>query len=78
MGFFDWINTMVADGTTAFRGVVFLGAAIVFFVVAAKVKAAYKNDLTPILCVGEKLETRKAGEQVEFVLAQVRAAALVA
>ncbi|GAA3672552.1 triosephosphate isomerase [Yimella lutea] len=43
-------------------------------VVAAKVKAAYKNDLTPILCVGEKLETRKAGEQVEFVLGQVRAA----
>ena len=29
MGFFDWINTMVSDGTTAFRGVVFLVAAIV-------------------------------------------------
>ncbi|NHN54910.1 triose-phosphate isomerase [Calidifontibacter sp. DB0510] len=43
-------------------------------VVASKVKAAYKNDLTPILCVGEPLEVRKEGRQVEHVLAQLRAA----
>ena len=51
MGFFDWINTMVSDGTTAFRGVVFLGAAIVFFVVAAKVKFAVATTIiTGLLC----------------------------
>ncbi|YAL81910.1 triose-phosphate isomerase [Dermacoccaceae bacterium W4C1] len=43
-------------------------------VVAAKVAAAYKYELTPILCVGEALEVRQAGEQVPFVLAQVDAA----
>ena len=43
-------------------------------VVAAKVKAAYKHDLTPILCCGEGLEVRKEGRQVEHVLAQIDAA----
>ena len=43
-------------------------------VVAAKVKAAYRHGLTPILCCGEGLEVRKAGEQVEHVLSQVDAA----
>ncbi|TPQ17222.1 triose-phosphate isomerase [Streptomyces sporangiiformans] len=37
----------------------------------AKVKAAYKHGLTPILCVGEGLEIRKAGNQVSHTLAQV-------
>ncbi|MFH8569808.1 triose-phosphate isomerase [Streptomyces sp. NPDC017993] len=37
----------------------------------AKVKAAYKHGLTPILCVGEGLEVRKAGNQVAHTLAQV-------
>ncbi|PJE98438.1 triose-phosphate isomerase [Streptomyces carminius] len=37
----------------------------------AKVKAAYLNDLTPILCVGEGLEVRRAGDQVAHTLAQV-------
>ncbi|MFP8962968.1 triose-phosphate isomerase [Streptomyces nanhaiensis] len=37
----------------------------------AKVKAAYLHDLTPILCVGEGLEVRKAGDQVAHTLAQV-------
>ncbi|QKV95599.1 triose-phosphate isomerase [Streptomyces sp. NA02950] len=36
-----------------------------------KVKAAFRNDLTPILCVGEGLEVRKAGNQVAHTLAQV-------
>ncbi len=40
-------------------------------IVNAKVKAAYKYDLTPILCVGEGLEVRKAGNQVAHTLAQV-------
>lgn len=37
----------------------------------AKVKAAFAAGLTPILCVGEPLDERKAGKQVEFSLAQV-------
>ncbi|MGR8011214.1 triose-phosphate isomerase [Streptomyces hypolithicus] len=37
----------------------------------AKVKAAYKHGLTPILCVGEGLDVRKAGRQVEHTLAQL-------
>ena len=43
-------------------------------VVAAKVQAAYRHGLTPILCCGEGLEVRKAGEHVEHVLSQVEAA----
>jgi triosephosphate isomerase len=42
-------------------------------VVNAKVKAAYRHGLTPIFCVGEGLEVRQAGGQVEHVLAQVEA-----
>src|SRR5665647_2191194 len=42
--------------------------------VAAKVKAAYRRELTPILCCGEGLEVRKEGRQVEHVLAQIDAA----
>jgi triosephosphate isomerase len=38
-----------------------------------KVQAALRNGLTPILCVGEGLETRRAGEQVAFTLAQLDA-----
>ncbi|MFJ2112798.1 triose-phosphate isomerase [Streptomyces sp. NPDC087850] len=37
----------------------------------AKVKAAYKHGLTPILCVGEGLDIRKAGQQVPYTLAQL-------
>ncbi|MEV8116484.1 MULTISPECIES: triose-phosphate isomerase [Streptomyces] len=37
----------------------------------AKVKAAYRHGLTPILCVGEGLEVRKAGGQVAHTLAQL-------
>ncbi|GAA1958812.1 triose-phosphate isomerase [Kitasatospora viridis] len=40
-------------------------------IVNAKVKAAYRNGITPILCVGEPLEIRKAGTQVEYTLAQL-------
>jgi triosephosphate isomerase len=39
--------------------------------VNAKVKAAYRHGLTPILCVGEGLDVRKAGNQVAHTLAQV-------
>lgn len=39
----------------------------------AKVKAAFAHGLTPILCCGEGLEVRKAGKQVEHVLAQITA-----
>ncbi len=42
--------------------------------VAAKVKAALRHGLSPILCVGEALDVRKAGEQVPHVLAQLDAA----
>jgi triosephosphate isomerase (TIM) len=40
-------------------------------IVNAKVKAAYRHGLTPIMCVGEGLEVRKAGKHVEHALAQV-------
>ncbi|MFH8475611.1 triose-phosphate isomerase [Streptomyces sp. NPDC018000] len=36
-----------------------------------KVKAAFKHGLTPILCVGEELEVREAGNHVAHTLAQV-------
>ncbi|MCD0453681.1 triose-phosphate isomerase [Actinocorallia sp. API 0066] len=39
--------------------------------VNAKTKAALKNGLTPIVCVGEGLDVRRAGEQVPYTLAQV-------
>jgi triosephosphate isomerase len=42
--------------------------------VNAKVLAAYRHELTPILCVGEGLEVRREGGQVAHVLAQLEAA----
>ena len=42
--------------------------------VGAKVAAALRHGLTPILCVGEGLEVREAGRQVEHTLAQLDAA----
>lgn len=48
---FDWINGIVADGTTAFRAIVFLAAAVIFFVVAAKVRFAMATTIiTGIAC----------------------------
>ncbi len=43
-------------------------------VVGTKVQAAFRHGIVPILCVGEGLDVRKAGEQVAFTLAQVDAA----
>ena len=45
MNIFDTINNLVSQAGVAFRGVVGLGAAIVFFVVAAKVKWAVGTTL---------------------------------
>ena len=42
--------------------------------VRAKLGAALQHGLCPIVCVGERLEVRKAGEHVPFVLAQLDAA----
>ncbi|HEY9475544.1 MAG TPA: triose-phosphate isomerase, partial [Mycobacteriales bacterium] len=39
--------------------------------VNAKIRAAYQFELTPILCVGEPLEVRQAGEQSRYVLDQL-------
>jgi triosephosphate isomerase (TIM) len=39
--------------------------------VNAKTKAALRNEVTPIVCVGEGLDIRKAGDQVSYTLAQV-------
>ena len=39
--------------------------------VAAKVTAAYRHGITPILCVGEGLEIRRAGTHVAHTLAQL-------
>ena len=41
--------------------------------VNAKVQAAYRHGLTPILCVGEPLHIRQPQEHVAYVLAQVEA-----
>ena len=40
-------------------------------VVNAKARKALAADLTPIMCCGEALEVRKAGEQVKHVLGQI-------
>lgn len=42
--------------------------------VGQKVAAALRHGLAPILCVGEPLEVREAGNHVKVVLEQVRAA----
>ena len=39
--------------------------------VNAKVKAAFAAGLVPILCIGEGLDIRKAGDQVPYTLAQL-------
>ena len=39
--------------------------------VNAKVQAALRWELTPIVCVGESLDVRKAGEHVNLVLGQI-------
>jgi triosephosphate isomerase len=39
--------------------------------VNVKVQAAYRNGLTPILCIGEGLDVRKAGRHVPHTLAQL-------
>ena len=40
-------------------------------VVGAKVKAAFDHGIVPILCIGEGLDVRKEGRQVEYTLAQL-------
>jgi triosephosphate isomerase len=42
-------------------------------IVNAKAKAALANEIAPILCIGEGLEVREAGEQVAYTLAQLDA-----
>ena len=42
--------------------------------VQAKAHAAFRHGLTPVVCVGEGLQVRRAGAHVGFTLAQVRAA----
>jgi triosephosphate isomerase len=39
--------------------------------VNSKVKAAYRHGLTPILCIGERLEVRKEGRHIEHTLSQL-------
>ncbi|OBJ74126.1 triose-phosphate isomerase [Mycobacterium sp. 1274756.6] len=40
--------------------------------VAAKAAAALKHEITPIVCVGEGLEIREAGNHVEYCVEQLR------
>ena len=40
-------------------------------IVNAKAKTALRHEITPIVCVGEALEIRKAGDQVSHVLGQL-------
>jgi triosephosphate isomerase len=39
--------------------------------VAAKAKSSFAHGLVPIICVGEGLDVRKAGEHVSYTLAQI-------
>ena len=39
-----------------------------------KVKAAFANELKPIVCVGETLEQREAGQTVEIITSQIEKA----
>jgi triosephosphate isomerase len=39
-----------------------------------KIKAATHQGISPILCVGEELDVREAGRQIEHVITQLRAA----
>ncbi|WP_296145016.1 triose-phosphate isomerase [uncultured Corynebacterium sp.] len=41
-------------------------------IVASKAKAALDNGISPIVCVGEPLDVREAGEHVGFVVKQTR------
>jgi triosephosphate isomerase len=40
-------------------------------VVNAKVQAALRSELTPILCVGESLGVRRAGDHLDFCIGQI-------
>ncbi|MAN46457.1 MAG: triose-phosphate isomerase [Alphaproteobacteria bacterium] len=40
--------------------------------VAAQAEAALRAGLTPIICIGESLEQRKAGETLDFVASQIK------
>jgi triosephosphate isomerase len=42
-------------------------------VVNAKAKAALRNEIIPVVCMGEGLPIRQSGEQVAYVLAQLDA-----
>lgn len=42
--------------------------------VRSKIEAALRHEISPMLCVGEGLEVRDAGEHIEYTLAQVEAA----
>jgi len=41
-------------------------------IVNKKIKAALANELKPILCIGEELSVREVGNQIPFVLEQLR------
>ncbi|MFC9788334.1 triose-phosphate isomerase [Rhodococcus sp. NPDC127528] len=41
-------------------------------IVLAKTKAALKNGITPIVCIGEGLDIREAGDHVAYNVAQLR------
>lgn len=43
-------------------------------IVAKKVKAVLESEMTPVLCVGESLEQREAGQAESHVVGQVNAA----
>ena len=43
-------------------------------IINKKIKAAFTNKLTPILCVGERLEDNEAGKTEEIIGKQLRAA----
>ncbi len=43
-------------------------------IVNKKLKSAFRNDLKPIVCVGEKLEERESGKAIEVITSQTQKA----
>lgn len=49
---FDWINNLIADGTTTLRAFVFLAAAVIFLVVAITTRFAVGKTLITAILAG--------------------------
>ena len=79
VGISDWVDSVVAEIDRADGEVVVVGHSERRTyhheddaLVAAKAAAAFRHGLTPIVCIGEQLEVREAGNHVEFNVNSLR------